>query len=121
MLFCAATGLEKVQKIPPDFWLKAGLGILAFVLAIVLLRKLAHVNKFILTFVVVLTCTVMGFKWIYERDEPEFMTPFIEQIAPFFPAKGAYNAKQQTMPSESGKTPKGQKAPPKAPTPVPKR
>jgi hypothetical protein len=42
--------------------------------------------------------TVVFFSWVYNRNEPKFLTPIIEKIAPFFPSAGAYNAKQQTQP-----------------------
>jgi hypothetical protein len=40
----------------------------------------------------------LGFNWVYERNEPKFMTPFVEKIAPFFPSKTSYTTKQQTAP-----------------------
>ena len=40
----------------------------------------------------------VGFNWIYERNEPAFLTPIVEKIAPFFPAKDSYGAKQKTQP-----------------------
>ncbi len=39
--------------------------------------------------------TGLGFSWIYERDEPNFMTPFEEKIAPLFPSKTTCKSKQQ--------------------------
>ena len=42
-------------------------------------------NKFVLFAVIVVVVMVVGFTWVYERNEPKFMTPFIDSIAPFFP------------------------------------
>jgi hypothetical protein len=103
MIFAAATGLQKVQSVPTDVWIKVGIGILAFIVAVFLLRKLAHVNIGILIAVTFIVLTVGGFKWIYERDEPAFLTPVIDRIAPFFPSKGAYGNKQQKLPDEKDK------------------
>jgi hypothetical protein len=101
MVFLAVSTLEKLKKVPLDVWLKLGAGVLILVVAILILRKLANVNKFILVFVVLLTGTILGFNWIYERNEPKFLTPFIDKVAPFFPAKGSYDSKQAKDPKGS--------------------
>ena len=98
MLPLAVTALDKIEKIPPSFWLKALLGVVGFVAVIIALRKIAGMNKVVLAIIVFVVCTVVGFNWIYERNEPPFMTPFINKIAPFLPAKGSYGGKQQTGP-----------------------
>lgn len=102
MLILAVTALEKLKQVPADFWIKAGLGIAAFFVAVIVIQKVAHVNKMVLGAVVFVTCGVLFFSWIYERNEPEFMTPIISAVAPFFPSKGAYQTKQQQEPSTPG-------------------
>ena len=79
--------LDRLRDIPMDVWLKLGLGILALIVVVVVLRKLAHMNKFILGFLVLLGLTFLGFSWIYERNEPAWATPFVQAVAGFFPAK----------------------------------
>jgi len=98
LLFAAATALDKIEKIPPIFWLKALLGIIGFVAVVIALRKIAGMNKVVLSIIVFVIVTVVGFNWIYERNEPAFMTPFINKIAPFLPSKGSYGGKQQGGP-----------------------
>jgi len=102
MLFfaAAATTLDKLKQIPPQFWWKLGLVVLGLVVAVIILQKLAGVNKMVLTIVIFVVVTIVGFNWIYERNEPAFLTPVMDKIAPFFPSKGAYNAKQQQMPGQ---------------------
>ncbi len=41
--------------------------------------------------------TVVGVNWIYERNEPAFMTPIVDKIAPFLPSKGAYGKQTQSL------------------------
>ena len=84
----AAEALEKVQRIPFEFWWKAALGIAIFVAAIVALRKLANMNKVVLGVIIFVVVMIIGFNWIYQRNEPAFMTPVVEKIAPFLPSKG---------------------------------
>jgi apolipoprotein N-acyltransferase len=103
MLFLAAaavasnksTALDKLKHIPPDFWLKVGLAILALILLVAIIRKLAGANKVIVAVVVFLVVSIIGFNWIYERNEPTWATPVVEKLANFFPAKDAYNANQK--------------------------
>jgi hypothetical protein len=98
MLMFALTALEKLQKIPASFWITVVAGVLLIVSAVIVLRKLAGTNKVILAVVAFIIFTVVGVNWIYERNEPAFMTPAIDKIAPFLPAKGAYDNKQKQKP-----------------------
>ena len=89
------TALDKLKEIPPAFWVKVGLAVLVVVVAVVALRKLAGANKIVLAIVVLLVGSIVGFNWIYERNEPAWATPFVEKVAQFFPAKDSYNATQK--------------------------
>lgn len=91
----AVTAVEKLQSLPPAVWLKIGIAIAAFVLVILLFRRVMKMNKIVAGVVVFVVCTVVFFSWVYNRNEPRFLTPIVEKIAPFFPTAGAYNAKQQ--------------------------
>lgn len=98
MLLLAVTAMEKLKTLPPGVWLKIGIAILAFVLAVFLFRRIMQMNKILAGVIVFVVCTVVFFSWVYNRNEPKFMTPIVEKIAPFFPSAGAYNAKQKTTP-----------------------
>ena len=89
------TALEKLKEIPVEFWWKIGLAVAVIIAAVILLRKLAGANKVILAVVVFLVVSIIGFNWIYERNEPEWATPVVEKLANFFPAKDSYNANQK--------------------------
>jgi MFS superfamily sulfate permease-like transporter len=117
MLLLAASALEKMRDVPTMFWVKAIAVIGGFVLTIVLLRWIfTRVPKMIMIAVVLVTVGVVGFSWIYNRNEPAFLTPFIEPIAQFFPTKDGYEVRQASDPGKGG--PKKSTAP--APT-TPKR
>lgn len=100
LFFAAATTLDKIKQIPPQFWWKVGLVVLALIVAVVILQKVAGMNKMVLAIVAFVVVTIVGFNWIYERNEPAFLTPIVDKIAPFFPSKGSYNAKQATTPGQ---------------------
>jgi hypothetical protein len=97
MLIAAAStapAAEKLRHIPMDFWWRIGVAVLAIVAAVILLRKLARVNKVVLAVVVLVVLSIIGFNWIYERNEPAWATPVIEKIAEFLPSKAMIEPKK---------------------------
>ena len=102
MLFLAAapTTLEKLKKIPPEFWWKIGGVVLALAILVFILQRVAQMNKVVLAVICLIIFSVVGVNWIYERNEPAFMTPIIDKVAPFLPSKGSYSTKQATMPGQ---------------------
>jgi glucan phosphoethanolaminetransferase (alkaline phosphatase superfamily) len=98
MLLFAVTALEKMQTLKPEVWFKIGIVVVAFIVAILLFRRIIQMNKIIAGVILFVVFTVVFFSWVYNRNEPKFLTPIVEKIAPFFPSAGAYNAKQQTSP-----------------------
>ena len=86
MIFAAATTtLDKLQKIPKEFWLKAGGAIAAVIIVFIVIQKVLKINKFVLGGVLFVGGGLMWFNWIYHRTEPKFLTPLVDRIAPFFP------------------------------------
>jgi len=98
MLFLAESAVDKMKTLPPDVWLKIGIVVGAVIVAVLLFRQLLKVNKMIGGIIFFVAGTIVFFSWVYNRNEPKFLTPFVEKIAPFFPTAGSYNAKQQTAP-----------------------
>ena len=90
MLFIAAatTTADRLTQIPMEFWVRMGLAVLVLAGAVIALRKLAKVNKVVLTVIVGLFVTIVGFNWIYERNEPSWATPVVRWLAGFLPTKG---------------------------------
>lgn len=84
------TALDKLKHIPLAFWLKAGIAVLALVVLVLLLRKVAQMNKLILGVIVFLILTFVGFNWVYQRNEPAWATPVVAKLAEFLPTRGAY-------------------------------
>lgn len=91
MLLLATTTLEKLQAVPSRFWINAAIFIIGGWIAIMLVRHAARMNKMVLTMIIVVVMTTVGFQWIWERNEPRFLTPYVNLIAPFFPSKGSFN------------------------------
>lgn len=104
LYFAAApTTLDKLKTIPPAFWGKVALGVIGVILVFVIIQKVLKVNKFILGGAIFIAGGLICFNWIYHRSEPKFLSPLVDRIAPFFPAAGAYDAKQATNPGDAKK------------------
>jgi ABC-type uncharacterized transport system permease subunit len=98
--------LDKLQNVSGQFWIKVIVGACIFAGIIFLFKKAMGMNKIILTIIIAVVFGVFGVSWVYNRNEPAFMTPIIAPIADsgFFPTKGAYDNKQAqdiTMPGAS--------------------
>ncbi len=91
LLAAASSVTDKVSGIPAGVWLRLGIGLLALIATVVVLRKLAKMNKVVLGVVVFVVLSIVGFNWIYERNEPAWATPVVEKLAQFFPTKGRQN------------------------------
>jgi hypothetical protein len=101
-LFIAATTttLDKLKAIPPAFWGKVGLGILAVIVVFIIIQRVLKINKFVLGGATFIAAGLLWFNWIYHRTEPKFLTPIVDKIAPFFPSAGAYETKQAGQPGD---------------------
>jgi apolipoprotein N-acyltransferase len=86
-LIFAASMASKMQGVPTSVWLKIGAAVLALIVLVIVLRKVAKMNKIVLGIVVFLVVTIIGFNWIYERNEPSWATPVIDPISKFLPTK----------------------------------
>ncbi len=84
----AVTTMEKLQKVPVQFWLKVIVFLAMFILGVLLLRRLAGMNKAVLGGIVFILLSMWVFTWVYERNEPAWATPVVERLAGFLPSKG---------------------------------
>jgi hypothetical protein len=97
-LLLAVTTMDKLKAIPPHFWMWTGIAVAGVIAIFIIVEKVLHVNKFLLSGIVFVSLGMMWFNWIYHRSEPKFLTPVIDRIAPFFPTAGAYDSKQAGTP-----------------------
>jgi hypothetical protein len=89
----AATTAERFRQIPSEFWLRAAAAVAVLVAVVVLLRKVARMNKLLLIGGVLFVASIIGFNWIYERNEPAWATPAVQWLAGFFPSKAKVNSR----------------------------
>lgn len=83
-----STAAERFNQIPTEFWLRMGIAVAVLVTAVIVLRKIAKMNKLLLGGIVLMVVSFVGFNWIYERNEPAWATPAVGWLAGFLPTKG---------------------------------
>ena len=83
----ASSSSGRLSQIPTEFWLKLLLGVAILAGAVIVLRRLARLNKVVLAIGVLLVLSFVGFSWIYERNEPAWATPAVQWLAHYFPSK----------------------------------
>jgi hypothetical protein len=88
----AATTADKLKHVSGHFWLVAALVVVGLFVAIVILRKIWEMNKIVLGIILAVAFVLIGFNWVYQRNEPKFLTPFVDALAQFLPTKGSYGA-----------------------------
>jgi hypothetical protein len=101
MLFLAVSTLDKLKDVPHSFWLKVAIGIAAFFVLVFALKLLAGVNKIFLFIIAFVAGGLIFFSWVYNRNEPAFLTPIVDRIAPFFPSAGTLGNNQAKTPDAS--------------------
>lgn len=112
MLFLAVNTIDKLKAVPPkDWWIFVGC-IVGFFAAVFVLKRLFQVNKVFLIVGVFVVCMFLSVSWIYNRNEPAFLTPFVDQIAVFFPTKDAYAKSENKAVIPDDKTKKPPPPPP---------
>lgn len=77
----------QLSRLPDKPWVQVAVGVVALILVVVVVRKIAKMNKVLLGVIVFLVLTMVGFNWIYQRDEPAWATPVVSKLATFFPTK----------------------------------
>ena len=85
MLLFAVSVMQKLHALPRKDLSNLGLAILVILVVVIIIKQAARMNRFIMFTIILVTCFVIVFSWVYQRNEPKFLTPVIDQIAPFFP------------------------------------
>ncbi|MDP1580573.1 MAG: hypothetical protein Q8M02_09860 [Candidatus Didemnitutus sp.] len=98
MLLFAASALETAQTVPAATWLKLGIVIASLVALVFILRKIAGMNKILVGVAVGVVLSVIFFSWVYKRNEPSWMTPIVDKVAPFFPKANAFEKRRNNAP-----------------------
>jgi MFS superfamily sulfate permease-like transporter len=85
MLYFAVSAIEKIRHLPKKNLVNLGLAALLVLVVIVLFKVAARMNKFVLGIIILVTLMVLMLTWVHERNEPKFLSPIIDAIAPYVP------------------------------------
>lgn len=85
MLYFAISAIEKIRHLPKKNLVNLGLATLLVLVVIVLFKVAARMNKFVLGIIILVTLMVLMLTWVHERNEPKFLSPIIDAIAPYVP------------------------------------
>ena len=85
MLYFAISAIEKIRHLPKKNLVNLGLAALLVLVVIVLFKVAARMNKFLLGIIILVTLMVLMLTWVHERNEPKFLSPIINAIAPYVP------------------------------------
>ena len=86
-MLLAVNVMEKLQHLPRKDLANLGLIVLVLIVAILIIKQAAKMNRFVLFMIILVTMMVVGLTWVYQRNEPKFLTPLIDGIAPFLPRR----------------------------------
>jgi predicted membrane channel-forming protein YqfA (hemolysin III family) len=117
MLVLALTTMDKVRQLPAQDLANLGLAILVLVVAVFLIKQASRLNKTVVFLVLGGVVFVVGTTWVYQRNEPKFLTPFVDSVAAFFP-KTPTPYSQRPEPGADKAKPAEPKTPPPPPSKV---
>ena len=79
MLFAAANLSQQMDADSFKMWMQIGLVVLVFGTVFIVLWRMSRI---ILTLLALGVILYVGYAWFWEREEPEFLTPFVEAVSP---------------------------------------
>lgn len=74
-------------KMPEGDWLRFGILLLVLLAVLQVVRFLRSSNRYVVLFVVLVGGTGLMASWVHNRNEPQFLTPVVEIVAPWFPKR----------------------------------
>lgn len=78
---------EMSGNLPESDWLRFGILLLVLLAALQVVRLISQVNRSVLLFFFAIGVGSLLTTWVRNRNEPAFLTPVVEAVAPWFPTK----------------------------------
>jgi hypothetical protein len=78
---------EVYGHLPEGDWLRFGILLLVLLSVLWLVRMVSQVNRYVLLVAVFFGGTFLVSSWVHNRNEPSFLTPAVDIVAPWFPKK----------------------------------
>lgn len=78
---------DLVTKLPESDWLRFGALLLALLAVLQVMRLISRTNRTFLLVVVGTGMFMLFANWVRHRNEPTFLSPVVDAVAPYFPTK----------------------------------
>ncbi len=78
---------QYAAKLPESDWLRFGIMLLALLALLQIMRLVSRVNRTFLVVVFGMGTFLLFASWVRHRNEPTFLTPVVDVVAPYFPTK----------------------------------
>ena len=78
---------ELATRLQESDWLRFGALLLALLAALQIIRLVSRANRTFVLVVVGMGTFMLFANWVRHRNEPTFLTPVVEAVAPYFPTK----------------------------------
>lgn len=75
------------SKLPESDWLRFGILLLALLALLQVMRLVSRINRTFLLVVFGMGMFMLFSTWVRHRNEPTFLTPVVDAVAPYFPTK----------------------------------
>jgi hypothetical protein len=72
-------------KLPEGDWLRFGILLLVLLTVLQAIRLVSRVNRYAMFVFFLMGATILMANWVHNRNEPAFMTPVVNALAPWFP------------------------------------
>jgi hypothetical protein len=78
---------QLTAKLPESDWLRFGIMLLALLALLQVVRLVSQVNRTFLLVVFSMGTFMLFASWVRHRNEPTFLKPVVDVVAPYFPEK----------------------------------
>ena len=78
---------DAYKQLPEGDWLRFGILLLVLLSTLWLVRLVSQVNRYVMLVAFFFGGTFLMANWVHNRNEPSFLTPVVDAVAPWFPAK----------------------------------
>lgn len=85
-----STTLDKLRRIPTHTWINLAIFLVGVFVIVKLWRALRSLNDYAPYLACAVAASGVFFYWVYTRTEPEFLTPVVERLTPFFPTQAVH-------------------------------
>mgnify|MGYP000748956654 CR=1 FL=1 len=76
---------QSLQPLYNQSWFPYALGVLGLLFAYSVFMSLKSLPKLVMYPIIMATCAIVFMNWVYNRNEPEILSPVVNMIAQFLP------------------------------------